>query len=99
MLQGQSECTNTGIRHPANKHKPVFLKELSKVWDNPKGLLKWEPKFFGPQNTVLLDDSPYKGLKNPVREGSKEIDIAIQGNRGGGEGDVIVQIQGVKYEE
>ena len=73
--QGQSECTDTGIRHPANKHKPVFLKELSKVWDNPKGILKWEPKFFGPQNTVLLDDSPYKGLKNPVREVSKEIEM------------------------
>lgn len=54
------------------------------MWDNPKGLLKWEPKRFGPQNTVLLDDSPYKGLKNPVREVSKGIEIAIQGQKMGG---------------
>ena len=43
------------------------------MWDNAKGLLKWEPNLFGPMNTILLDDSPYKGLKNPVREVSNEV--------------------------
>jgi hypothetical protein len=28
----QDHCTNTGISHPQNRYKPVFLKELSKLW-------------------------------------------------------------------
>lgn len=55
----QQHCTITKVMHPDNEHKPIFLKELSKLWAN------LDPKKFGPSNSLLVDDSPYKALKNP----------------------------------
>ncbi len=59
-LQHQTHCTLTGVKHPDKKHKPVFLKELSKLWAT------FKPGEYGPSNCLLVDDSPYKALKNPV---------------------------------
>jgi hypothetical protein len=56
----QTHCTLTGVKHPDKKHKPVFLKELSKLWAT------FKPGEYGPSNCLLVDDSPYKALKNPV---------------------------------
>jgi len=50
----QEDCTRINIR---GRHKPLFLKELSRVWDR----YGW----FNPSNTVLLDDSPEKCKRNP----------------------------------
>jgi hypothetical protein len=58
-LQHQTHCTLTGVKHPDKKHKPVFLKELSKLWAT------FKPGEYGPSNCLLVDDSPYKALKNP----------------------------------
>ena len=55
----QQHCTTTKVKHPDNEHKPIFLKELSKLW------AKLDPGQFGPSNSLLVDDSPYKALKNP----------------------------------
>jgi hypothetical protein len=57
-------CTDTGLRHPENRNKPIFLKELSKVWQTPpfRGV-------YGPSNTLLIDDSAYKALRNPAYTG------------------------------
>lgn len=55
----QQHCTTTKVKHPDNEHKPIFLKELSKLWAN------LDPEQFGPSNSLLVDDSPYKALKNP----------------------------------
>ncbi|KAL3691013.1 hypothetical protein R1sor_004664 [Riccia sorocarpa] len=65
----QEHCTDTKLKHPENKHKPVFLKELSKLWDKCDPALPWEKGDFGPSNTVLIDDSPYKALRNPPNTG------------------------------
>ena len=55
----QQHCTTTKVKHPDNDRKPIFLKELSKLWAN------LNPEQFGPSNSLLVDDSPYKALKNP----------------------------------
>ncbi|GLJ48755.1 hypothetical protein SUGI_1028190 [Cryptomeria japonica] len=61
----QAECTDTGLKTPGNRYKPVFLKELSKLWNKVKPDLPWEGGDYGPFNTLLIDDSPYKALRNP----------------------------------
>lgn len=49
-----------------NKEKPLLLKELKKLWDKCDPELPWERGEFNETNTLLLDDSPYKSLRNPV---------------------------------
>ena len=53
---GQEACTYAGT---TAKSKPLFLKELGRVWA--------EPAFasFGPHNTLLVDDDAYKAARNP----------------------------------
>ncbi|KAG0621609.1 hypothetical protein M758_3G034500 [Ceratodon purpureus] len=55
----QRHCTTTAVKHPDNEKKPIFLKELSKLW------AEVNPGRFDQSNTLLIDDSPYKALKNP----------------------------------
>jgi len=52
----QSNCTEVGSMADG---KPIFLKVLAKVWELP-GYAR-----FGPSNTLLVDDSPYKVVRNP----------------------------------
>lgn len=61
----QIDCTDTGLKTPENSRKPLFLKELSKLWNKVKPDLPWEEGEYGPCNTLLIDDSPYKALRNP----------------------------------
>jgi hypothetical protein len=49
-----------------NNNKPVFLKELKKLWDQEEPDLPWEKGQYTKANTLLVDDSPYKALRNPV---------------------------------
>jgi len=51
-----------------NKNKPLVLKELKKLWSKEEAAdgLPWQQEKFAPSNTLLLDDSPYKALRNPV---------------------------------
>lgn len=57
----QNECTNTGISSLEKKEKPIFFKELKKVWDR-----NWShTDGFSASNTLLIDDTPYKALLNP----------------------------------
>ncbi|TKY55835.1 FCP1 likey domain-containing protein [Spatholobus suberectus] len=56
----QDQCTNSGFRSLENKFKPLFFKELNKVWDNVK---KGCP--YSASNTLLIDDKPYKAFLNP----------------------------------
>lgn len=59
FVMHQGDCTNTGLRNPAKRQSPLFLKELAKVWSRfPKGQ-------FDETNTLLIDDTPYKALWNP----------------------------------
>lgn len=61
----QSHCTRTGFQTIENKEKPLFLKELSKLWKNTKRIFLRKVGYYDKSNTLLLDDSPYKALKNP----------------------------------
>ncbi|KAK1310179.1 hypothetical protein QJS10_CPA08g00535 [Acorus calamus] len=47
------------------EQKPLFLKELKKIWDNESSDLPWSKGRYASSNTLLIDDSPYKALLNP----------------------------------
>ncbi|KAJ1442515.1 HAD-like superfamily [Sesbania bispinosa] len=48
-----------------NKQKKTVFKELKKIWEDSNSDLPWEKGTYNESNTLLLDDSPYKGLCNP----------------------------------
>ncbi len=59
FVWAQDMCTRTGLKDPTNSRKDVYLKDLSVVWADEKG------RGFDQFNTLLIDDTPYKALKNP----------------------------------
>ncbi|CAI9752751.1 unnamed protein product [Fraxinus pennsylvanica] len=62
-----SQSTQTSFKTVENLHKPLVLKELKKIWekeDDPN--LPWEKGYYNESNTLLVDDSPYKALLNPL---------------------------------
>ncbi|KAL5751472.1 hypothetical protein ACOSP7_026075 [Xanthoceras sorbifolium] len=61
-----SHCSNTGLNTIENKNKPLVMKELKKLWDKLEPGLPWEKGEYNETNTLLLDDSPYKALRNPA---------------------------------
>ena len=61
-----SKCTCTGLNTLENKVKLLVLKELKKLWDKEEPDLPWQQGEFSHSNTLLVDDSPYKALRNPV---------------------------------
>lgn len=65
-MQNAEQCTKTGLTTMENTSKPLVLKELRKLWDKLEHDLPWEKGEYDETNTVLLDDSPYKAVRNPV---------------------------------
>ncbi|KAI6683234.1 hypothetical protein NL676_029147 [Syzygium grande] len=65
----QSHCTITKFTTIENRDKPLVLKELTKLWDKLEPNLPWEKGAYNESNTLLLDDSPYKALRNPANTG------------------------------
>jgi hypothetical protein len=65
-MQDQSHCTSTGFTTIENKEKPLVLKELRRLWEKLEPNLSFEKGEYSEANTLLLDDSPYKALRNPV---------------------------------
>ncbi|XP_076907777.1 uncharacterized protein LOC143564360 isoform X1 [Bidens hawaiensis] len=61
----QSHCTETGYNTIENTDKPLLLKELKKLWEKQDPNLPWDRGVYDASNTLLLDDSPYKALRNP----------------------------------
>ncbi|KAK3225407.1 hypothetical protein Dsin_005269 [Dipteronia sinensis] len=59
-------CSKTGLNTIENKDKPLVLKELKKLWEKLEPDLPWEKGEYNETNTLLLDDSPYKALRNPA---------------------------------
>ncbi|KAJ7976043.1 NLI interacting factor-like phosphatase [Quillaja saponaria] len=53
----QDQCTDSGFKTLEKKDKPIFLKELNKIWKIRKQ--------YSSSNTLLIDDEPYKALLNP----------------------------------
>lgn len=66
FVQDQSHCTMTGFNTLENRQKPLVLKELRKLWEKHERDLPWESGDYNESNTLMLDDSPYKALRNPV---------------------------------
>ncbi|XP_065879207.1 uncharacterized protein [Euphorbia lathyris] len=62
----QFHCTDTGFTTVENSSKPLVLKELKKLWDKLERGLPWNRGDYNESNTLLLDDSPYKALRNPA---------------------------------
>ncbi|KAJ8752352.1 hypothetical protein K2173_003988 [Erythroxylum novogranatense] len=65
----QSHCTKTGVTTVEDPSKPLVLKELKKLWDRCDPCLPWNVGDYNESNTLLLDDSPYKALRNPMYTG------------------------------
>ncbi|KAI3980404.1 hypothetical protein MKX01_003943 [Papaver californicum] len=61
-----SHCTETGFKVLGDWYKPLVLKELKKLWNKHEPNLPWQKGVFNESNTLLLDDSPYKALCNPL---------------------------------
>ncbi|XP_040371134.1 uncharacterized protein LOC112195116 [Rosa chinensis] len=62
----QSHCTSTRFKTVENKNEPLGLKELRKLWEKLEPDLASARGEYNESNTILLDDSPYKALLNPV---------------------------------
>ena len=65
FVWGQDRCTHVGAMDPAagpghGLGKPILLKDLHALWAVSSYAR------FGPNNTLLLDDSPYKAVMNPA---------------------------------
>lgn len=58
LFQDQEYCTDSGFMSLEKNDKPIFLKELDKLW-------KQKPQYSA-SNTLLVDDEPCKALLNPV---------------------------------
>ncbi|KAF8396466.1 hypothetical protein HHK36_018089 [Tetracentron sinense] len=65
LHKDQSDCTDTGFKALENEEKPIFLKQLKKLWDKDKSSLPWPKGRYSSSNTLLIDDTPYKSLLNP----------------------------------
>ncbi|KAF6155645.1 hypothetical protein GIB67_034740 [Kingdonia uniflora] len=61
----QSHCTKTKFKTIDDVKKPLVLKELKKLWNVERRKLPWIKGDYNESNTLLLDDSPYKALRNP----------------------------------
>lgn len=66
FVQDLSRCTATAFRTLENRHKTLVFKELRRLWEKHDPNLPWEKGDYNETNTLLLDDSPYKALLNPV---------------------------------
>lgn len=65
-LQDMSYCATTTLGSLENRHKYVVFKDLNQLWEKHDPRLPWQKGDYNESNTVLLDDSPYKALLNPV---------------------------------
>ncbi|KAH1080641.1 hypothetical protein J1N35_020402 [Gossypium stocksii] len=61
-----SHCTTTRFKTPGHRYKPLVFKELRKLWRKSDPNLPWEKGYYNESNTLLIDDSPYKALLNPL---------------------------------
>ena len=60
FVWSQQECTDTGEKHPENRHRPLFLKDFARVFDAPA-----HAGLYTSTTTLLLDDDAYKARNNP----------------------------------
>ncbi|MBA0714714.1 hypothetical protein Golax_013673, partial [Gossypium laxum] len=66
FCRDSSHCTTTRFKTPGHRYKPLVFKELRKLWRKSDPNLPWEKGYYNESNTLLIDDSPYKALLNPL---------------------------------
>ncbi|XP_010553344.1 PREDICTED: uncharacterized protein LOC104823468 isoform X1 [Tarenaya hassleriana] len=64
FVMDQNDCTDSGFMSLEKKTKPLFFKDLSKVFQKVNSETD-EPPQFSYTNTLLMDDNPYKAFLNP----------------------------------
>ncbi|KAL8143192.1 hypothetical protein V2J09_016224 [Rumex salicifolius] len=70
FVWNQTQCSDYGFKCVDNKQKPLFFKELKKVWEGSHNKQFRKGSFSATHtNTLLLDDTPSKGLLNPHNTG------------------------------
>ncbi|XP_047174658.1 uncharacterized protein LOC124842255 [Vigna umbellata] len=98
----QSHCTTTEFTTVEDLHKPLVLKELRKLWEKEEADLPWEKGEFNESNTLLLDDSPYKALMNPMHSAIFPYSYRYFYTRDselGPEGDLRIYLEGLALAE
>ncbi|KAL6521689.1 hypothetical protein OROGR_018258 [Orobanche gracilis] len=93
-----SHSTQTGFRTLDYCQKPLVCKELSKIWDNDDPNMHWKKGDYNESNTLLLDDSPYKALLNPMHTAVFPYPYSVvdkNDNSLGPRGDLRVYLEGL----
>ncbi|KAK2418349.1 putative FCP1 proteiny domain-containing protein [Trifolium repens] len=60
FIWDQKKCTDSGFKCKENGEKPLFFKEVKKVWDKVK---RGGP--YSSSNTLMIGDKPYMSFLNP----------------------------------
>ncbi|GAB2302136.1 hypothetical protein Dimus_036153 [Dionaea muscipula] len=63
FVWNQDKCSDYGFKSLEKKDKPLFFKELKKVWEEIKP--SDNRGSYSALNTLLIDEAPYKCLLNP----------------------------------
>ncbi|XP_028779244.1 uncharacterized protein LOC114735694 [Neltuma alba] len=98
----QRQCTVTKFRTIEDKNKPLMLKELRKLWEKGRSDLPWKKGEFNEKNTLLLDDSPYKAIRNPMHTAIFPYSYRFSDNNDtslGPGGDLRVYLEGLAMAE
>ncbi|XP_009765286.1 uncharacterized FCP1 homology domain-containing protein C1271.03c-like [Nicotiana sylvestris] len=61
----QEKCIDSGFKCLKKKDKPIFLKQMKKIWENKYHILPFRGGKFSESNTLLIDDEPHVALLNP----------------------------------
>ncbi|XP_069145149.1 uncharacterized protein [Solanum lycopersicum] len=66
MELDQEKCIDSGFKCLEKKEKPIFLKQMKKIWENKYNILPFRGGKFSESNTIMIDDEPHTALINPV---------------------------------
>ncbi|TMW82228.1 hypothetical protein EJD97_006463 [Solanum chilense] len=61
----QEKCIDSGFKCLEKKEKPIFLKQMKKIWENKYNILPFRGGKFSESNTIMIDDEPHTALINP----------------------------------
>ncbi|XP_070035954.1 uncharacterized protein [Nicotiana tomentosiformis] len=61
----QGKCIDSGFKCLEKKEKPIFLKQMKKIWENKYHILPFRGGKFSESNILMIDDEPHVALLNP----------------------------------
>lgn len=65
FIWDQKKCIDSGFKCLENEQKPIYLKNLSLLWENKDHDLPWSEGKYSAADTLMIDDEPYKSAMNP----------------------------------